>query len=114
MSDQLVDKTDMGTVTVLLRRASRRRIPRLKRIKKAVDKGARLTNFQINFLAKVFEDSRRAAGYIDHHQELHKMYTKIVALYHDITEQALKNEEAILQKKAPPIDFPPGGSDSGS
>jgi hypothetical protein len=100
------DEVELGTVTALLERASHRRVPRLLRIKKAVDNGKRLTDYQIDFLSKVFEDAHSAMPYIDDHAELHDIAVRMVSLYNDITEQAIKNEEAMLKKKAPPIDFP--------
>jgi hypothetical protein len=100
------DDMELGTVTALLLRASHRRIPRLLRIKKAMDDGKCLNNYQINFLKRVFEDAERAIPYIDHHPEMQDMAVKTVALYREITEQAIKNEEAKLRKKVPHIDLP--------
>ena len=99
------DEMELGTVTALLLRASHRRIPRLLRIKKAVNEGKCLNNYQINFLKKVFEDAERAIPYIDHHPEMQDMAAKTVTLYREITEQAIKNEEAKLRKKVPSIDL---------
>ena len=101
------EEVERGTVTALMRRAARRRIPRLLRIKKGVDGGDRLTNFQITYLSKVFSDAQDAQPYVDSHPELHEMAAKMLSIYHEITEQALKNEEELLQKKAPRIDLPP-------
>jgi hypothetical protein len=92
------EEVELGTVTVWMRRSARRRIPRLLRIKKAVDGGARLTNFQITFLSRVFNDAQEALPYFDSHPELQEMATKVVSIYNDITEQALKNEEALLKR----------------
>jgi hypothetical protein len=99
-------KTEMGIVTVWLRRVSHRRLPRLKRIKRAVDSGARLNNYQITFLGKVFKDMQDALPYFDTHPEMQEMAARMVSLYHDITEQAMKNEEELLNRKAPRINFP--------
>lgn len=106
MSKHDVTEEELGTVTAMLRRASRRRIPRLMRIKKAVDNGARLNSFQITFLTRVFRDAHDFLPYFDDHQELQETATKMVSLYHDITEQALKNEQQLLQKKMPRIELP--------
>ena len=103
LSKEVVER---GTVMALMKRASLRRIPRLMRIKKAVDGGARLTDYQISFLGKVFNDAQKAIPYYDHHPDLQELAVKMISLYHHITEQALRNEEANLHKKAPPIDIP--------
>ncbi len=106
MSKSSATEEDLGTITAWLRRASRRRIPRLLRIKEAVDNGARLNSFQITFLSRVFRDAHDALPFFDHHQELQQVATKMVSLYHDISEQALKNEQQLLQKKMPRIELP--------
>ena len=106
MKNLTKEEVEQGTLTALLLRSAHRRIPRLKRIKKAVKKGKCLTDNQINFLTKVFEDAQRAIPYIDDHPKLQDMATRTVALYQEITEQAIKNEEESLRKKVPPIKFP--------
>ena len=106
MSKSSATEEELGTVTAWLRRSSHRRIPRLLRIKEAVDSGQRLNSFQITFLSRVFRDAHDALPYFDHHQELQQVATKMVSLYHDISEQALKNEQQILQKKMPRIELP--------
>ena len=99
------EEVELGTVTALLERAAHRRIPRLLRIKKAVDDGKRLSDYQINFLGKVFADSQRAIPYFDHHPELQDTFTRVVSLYNNITDQAIKNEELHLKAKTPPIEL---------
>ena len=100
------EEVEQGTVTALLLRSAHRRIPRLKRIKKAVKNGKCLTGNQINFLTKVFEDAKRTRPYIDKHPELQDIAVRTVSLYREITEQAIENEEGNLRKKVPPIAFP--------
>ena len=97
---------ETGVVTVWLHRVSHRRLPRLKRIKESVDSGARLSNYQMTFLGKVFNDMQDALPYFDTHPEMQEMATRMVSLYHDITEQAVKNEQALINKKAPRIELP--------
>ena len=106
MSKSPATEEELGTVTVWMRRASRRRIPRLMRIKQAVDSGARLTSFQIIYLSRVFRDAHDVLPYFDNHPELQELATKMVSLYHEISEQALKNEQQLLEKKMPRIELP--------
>lgn len=100
------EETERGNMIALMKRAAKRRIPRLLRIKKAVDGGARLSDFQINFLGKVFDDAQRALPYFDKHPEVQEIATKMVGLYQHITRRALENEEANLKRKAPDIKLP--------
>ena len=100
------EEIERGKMITLLKRASRRRIPRLLRIKAAVDRGARLSDFQINFLSKVFDDAQQAIPYFDSHPEVQEIATKMVSLYQQITQRALENEKTNLKRKAPDINLP--------
>lgn len=99
-------ESDRGTITAVLLRAAHRRVPRLQLIKASVDGGARLTDWQIAFLNKVSHDAQEMTPFLADHPELHDTVVKAVALYHDITAQALRNEKANLATKTPPIELP--------
>ena len=82
----------LGTVICAFHRAAHRRIPRLKRIKSSVDLGNCLTDWQIEYLELVIKDTHNLASEFDDYPEIQGIYTRIVKLYHDITERALMNE----------------------
>jgi len=87
-----LDKDD-GIAVVLLNRLTEERLPRALAIKEQVDRGELLNDSEINFLEKVFEDAVANRSQWEHHPELAEIISKMAALYKDITEKALANEE---------------------
>ncbi len=85
---------DNGVIAVLLERFNNQRLPRLLDIKKKVDVGKKLDDFDIAFLEEVLKDASSNMHLGDDHAELQGLVAKIIHLYHSITEQALKNEQA--------------------
>ncbi len=95
MLKKISQKTaELGVLMAVMKRSYGRRIPRLMRIKEAVDNGEKLTDYQINFLSKALRDAAGMEPHFNRHPELQAIATKTVSLYHDITEQALENEQA--------------------
>jgi len=84
---------DDGVIAVLLERFNKQRLPRLLDIKKKVDSGKKLEDFDITFLEEVLKDASSNMHLGDNHAELHELVAKIIHLYHGITERALKNEQ---------------------
>jgi len=84
---------DDGVIAVLLERFNKQRLPRLLDIKKKVDIGKKLEDFDIVFLEEVLKDASSNMHLGDKHTELHELVAKVIHLYHSITEQALKNEQ---------------------
>ena len=95
MLKKISEKTaELGVLMAVMKRSYGRRIPRLMRIKEAVDSGEKLTDYQINFLSKALRDAAGMEPLFNRHPELQDIATKTVSLYHDITKQALENEQA--------------------
>jgi len=88
-----VDKED-GIATVLLNRLTELRLPRALEIKESVDAGEVLTESEMEFLERVFEDAVAQQSKWDDHPELAEIISKMAALYNDITAKALENEKA--------------------
>lgn len=84
---------DDGVIAVLIERFNNERLPRILRLKEKVDGGEKLSETDISFLQEVFEDSRHTMPLADRHPEYQDMIAKVIRLYHEITEQALKNEQ---------------------
>lgn len=100
------DDIEQGTMTALMKRMSVSRLPRLQRMKKDVNNGKRLTDHQLNYLSRVYKDANKAMPYIDDHPKYQSVAVKMISLYQDITAQAIDNEKALIEKKAPRIDLP--------
>lgn len=90
MSDS--DK-DEGVALVLLNRLNEVRLPRALAIKEQVDRGEPLSDSEIEFLDRVFEEAVANQAKWEKHPELAEIISKMAGLYKDITEKALANEE---------------------
>ena len=54
----------------------------------------RLDDFDLAFLEDVFSDSQEIQPLMERHPEHQEIAAKMMALYHDITEKALANEQS--------------------
>lgn len=86
------DTDETGMIEVLLLRLNDIRLPRVLELKERVDRGETLTESDIEFLGHALEDAHSAVPLSDRHPELQALAVKLTALYHDITEKALENE----------------------
>ena len=84
---------DDGVIAVLIERFNKERLPRVLRLKERVDSGEKLSDMDINFLQEVFKDANHVLPLGDRRPEYQDLMAKVIRLYHEITEQALKNEQ---------------------
>ena len=84
---------DTATIQVLLKRLNEERLPHALKLKKKVEGGERLTDFDMQFLAQVFEDAGTARKLADKHAELQSLVARLTSLYGEITRKALENEQ---------------------
>ena len=90
----MTDKqNEAGVLSVLIQRLESQRLPRLLEIKKSVDEGARLSDYDLNFLQEVLTDAQNVAPMVANHPELGALASKLTTLYREITETALANEK---------------------
>ena len=85
--------TDAGVIAALVRRFEEFRLPRALELKERVDGGATLTDADIEFLKRVFEDAQQIRPLADRHPEYHELVTRSLNLYQQITKKALENEQ---------------------
>jgi ATP-dependent helicase/DNAse subunit B len=84
---------DEGVIAVLIERFNKERLPRMLRLKEKVDSGEKLGDLDISFIQEVFKDANHVLPLGDRHPEYQNLIAKVIRLYHEITEQALKNEQ---------------------
>ena len=85
---------DQGTIVALLDRFRLQRLPVALALKEKVDRGGKLDDADIAFLEQVFEDVRDVNPIVERNPELAQLSGKISALYKEITDKALANEQA--------------------
>lgn len=85
---------DDGVIAALIERFTTQRLPRLLKLKEQVERGEKLGDLDITFLEEVFADAGQNLSLGARHPEYKELESKILSLYHDITTQALKNEQA--------------------
>lgn len=95
-----VPHSDEGTIEVLCERLVHQRLPRTLELQERVNRGERLTEFDIIFLQEIFEEARHVRALYARHPELSEIAAKMSAIYLEITEQALKNEESAVDLEA--------------
>ncbi len=83
-----------GTVQVLLDRLNNWRLPRALAMKDRVDKGEKLDENDLKFMAAVFQDSNQLRTMISRHPEYQPLANKMIDLYSHITQKALENEQS--------------------
>lgn len=91
MDDNIKDKAILET---LLERFQKHRLPRLLDIKKNVDQGETLSDYDIEFMEELFKDAKQNDRYLQTaDDELKNLMGKVLALYKEITEKAMENEQ---------------------
>ncbi len=85
---------ETGTIVALLERMRTQRLPRVLDIKAKLDAGQRLDDFDLAFLGEIATDCENVKPLWDRHPELQHLASRMMHLYHGISERALANEQA--------------------
>ena len=84
---------DAGLIQVLAERMETQRLPRALSLKDKVDQGETLDEFDIHFLKEVLHDAQQIIPLVDRNPEWQDLAARLIRLYKEITDKALKNEE---------------------
>jgi hypothetical protein len=79
----------------LLRRLRRQQLPKVFAIKARLDLGERASTDDIRYLLDGVADAMRAKQVFDRSPDLAQVSAKLIALYRDITVEALQNEAGL-------------------
>lgn len=84
-----------GSITAVLNRLQTQVLPRILAIKERLDQGEKVSPEDIRYLKLGLSDAMHAKILFDHHLEFRDISARIVALYRDISAQALRNEDEL-------------------
>ena len=85
---------DTGTLAALMIRMKEYRLPRAKRMLACVNAGEKLSDSDIDFLKRVYNDSRANQPLVARHPEYHKLISQAIDLYTEIIDKGLENERS--------------------
>jgi hypothetical protein len=93
----MIDKSkpeEGGLAVALIERFEHWILPIALDVKAKVDRGEKLSAFDIEFLETVLKDAAEVKPYVDKAPRYQGLYTRVVGLYEEITKKALENEQA--------------------
>lgn len=85
---------DTGTIAALMIRFKEYRLPRAMRMLDRVNAGETLTDDDIAFLKRVFNDARANQQLVKRNPDYSELVSRALALYEEIIEKAMENEKA--------------------
>jgi hypothetical protein len=85
---------DAGTIAALMKRMTRSRLPRAYRLLDKVNGGETLSDRDIDFLKRVFDDSVSNQSLFRRNPEYLSIVSRFIDLYTEIVNKGLENERA--------------------
>ena len=83
---------DAGTIAALMLRLKEIRLPRAKKLLESVTAGETLSDSDIRFLKKVYEDNRSSQALLKRNPEYNDLVSRFIDLYTEIITKGLENE----------------------
>jgi len=87
-------KKDAGTIAALMLRMKNTRLPRAKKLLDKVNGGAVLSDSDIRFLKRVYEDNRSSQSLIKRNPKYNDLVARFIDMYVEIINKGLENEKA--------------------
>ena len=88
------EEKDAGTISALMLRMTETRLPRAQRLLEKVNDGSTLSDSDIRFLKRVFNDSRSNQSLFRRNPEFIDLISRFIDLYSEIVAKALENEKS--------------------
>ena len=85
---------DAGTIYALMLRFKETRLPRAKRLLEKVNGGEILSDGDIRFLKRVYEDSRSQQALVKRNPEYAGLRVRFIDLYTEIVAKGIENEKS--------------------
>lgn len=84
---------DRATLTAVLKRFTRFRLPRALEIRERLNQGGTLTEMDMQFLDRVFEAAKDVMPIVERNPEYQPLAAQAVEIIHEITSLALEYEQ---------------------
>jgi hypothetical protein len=81
-----------GVITAYIEKLETQTIPLALSIQKIVNEGNVLNDIEISHLDAMLSEANFMMRYLEHHDQYKKLTAELIDLYHEITEQALNNQ----------------------
>ena len=85
---------DAGTIAALMIRLKETRLPRAQRLLEKVNGGENLSDSDIQFLKRVYQDTRNYRSLVERHPEYNNLFAGFIDLYTEIITTGLENEQS--------------------
>jgi hypothetical protein len=86
---------DAGTIAALMLRFREQRLPRARKMLEKVNQGETLSERDIRFLKKVYEDGKSTQPLVKRHPEYNELITRMIDLYTEIINKGMENEKPV-------------------
>ena len=86
-------KKDAGTIAALMIRFREYRLPRAQRMLDKVNAGEKLSDNDIQFLKRVYNDGRKTQPLVKRHPEYNGLIISYISLYTEIITKGVENEK---------------------
>jgi hypothetical protein len=80
-------------IEVLVQRFETQQLGRVLELKRRVDAGATLSDYEQDFLEDICREAMDSKHLVDRFPEYQPLFARAVGLYHEITARALQNEQ---------------------
>ena len=87
-----------GIAYVLIERLNNERLPMALDLKKKVDRGEPLSNFDLSFLKRVMAEAGDVRSFVATHPEYQELITRMAQLYSEIIRKGAQNAQQPVPK----------------